>query len=153
MYIGLVLLQTLILPVASGSIALAVNHGDPISTYGTWFLFWGVGTRLLVAGLSQILRPGFTVQNILGEPNAGATQIAQELGFANLSIGVGAIAASFVPGWNIPVAIVGGLFFGLAGFRHLPKRHQNAKETVATCTDLLMFAAMAIYAVHALLIL
>lgn len=100
MYIALVLLQTVLLPIASGSIALAINHGDPITTYGVWFLFWGVGTRLLVAGLVQIFRPGFTIQNILGAPNAGATQVAQELGFANLSIGAGAIATAFFGDWE-----------------------------------------------------
>jgi hypothetical protein len=150
MYIALVLLQTVLLPLASGSIALAIHHGDPIATYGVWFLFWGVGTRLLVAGLVQIFRPGFTIQNILGAPNLGAAQVAQELGFANLSIGVGAIAAAFVGDWGIPAAVIGGLFLGLAGFRHLPKRHPNAKEAVATWTDLIVFAAMAVYVVHAI---
>ncbi len=152
MYIVLVLLQTVVLPIASGSIALAITHGDPISTFGAWFLFWAVGTRLLVAGISQVIRPGFTVHNILGETNVGAAQIAQELGFANLSIGVGAIVAAFLGDWGIPAAIIGGLFLGLAGFRHLPKRHPNAKETVATWTDLLVFAVMAVYVVQAILV-
>jgi hypothetical protein len=152
MYIFLVLLQTLVLPLASGTIQLAVAHGDPISTYGVWFLFWGVGTRLAVAGVSQIIRPSFTVQNILGAENAGAAQITQELGFANLAIGIGAIVATFVGGWGIPLALAGGLFLGLAGIRHLPKRHPNAKESVATWTDLLMLVVMAIYVVHAILI-
>jgi hypothetical protein len=150
MYIILVLLQTLILPIASGSIQLAVTHGNIIESYGIWFLFWGVGTRLVGAGVSQVIRPGFTVQNILGAPNAGAAQIAQELGFANLAIGASAIAATFVPHWSVPLAIVGGLFLGLAGFRHLPKRHPNAKEAVATWTDLLVFVAMAVFAIYSI---
>jgi hypothetical protein len=152
MYIALVLLQTLVLPLISGSISLAVGHGDPISTYGMWFLFWGVGTRLAVAGVSQVIRPGFTVENILGSSNPGAAQITQELGFANLSIGVVAIAASFVGDWGIPVAAIGGIFLGLAGFRHLPKRNPNIKEVVATWTDLLVFVAMAVYVIHAIVV-
>jgi hypothetical protein len=151
-YIILVLAQTVVLPLVSGTIELLVGGGDPVLVYGRWFLFWGVGTRLLVAGVSQIFRPGFTVQNILGEPNAGATQIAQELGFANLSIGVGAIVAAFVPGWAVPVAIIGGLFLGLAGFRHVAKKHPNVKEIVATWTDILLFLAMAAYVLVSLVV-
>jgi hypothetical protein len=149
-YIILVLLQTVVLPIVSGSIQLAVTHIDPITAYGMWFLFWGIGTRLLVAGVSQVVRPAFTAVNILGSPNPGAEQIVQELGFANLAIGIGAIVAAFLGDWGVLVAGVGGLFLGLAGFRHLPKRHPNAKETVATWTDLLLFVLMVIYVIHAL---
>jgi hypothetical protein len=150
MYVILVLAQTVVLPVVSGAIELLISGGDPTEVFGRWFLFWGVGTRLLVAGVSQILRPAFTVQNILGEPNAGAGQIAQELGFANVAIGIGAIVAAFVPGWGVPVAIVGGLFLGLAGFRHIGKLHPNLKEIVATWTDVLVFVAMAVYVIASL---
>lgn len=145
MYILLVLLQTLVLPIISGVIELVLAPSDPVLVFGRWFLFWGVGTRLLVAGASQVTRPQFTVQNILGSPNDGAAQIAQELGFANLSFGALGILGAVVPGWAIPAAIAGGLFLGLAGFRHLPKKHPNAKESVATWTDLLIFAAMAVF--------
>jgi hypothetical protein len=151
MYFILVIGQTIVLPIVSGTIELLVAGGDPVLVYGKWFLFWGVGTRLLVAGISQAIRPGFTVQNILGSPNAGADQIAQELGFANIPIGAVAIAAAFVPGWAIPVAIIGGLFLGLAGFRHVAKRHPNAKESLATWTDILIFVVMAIFVVYSLL--
>ena len=151
MYIALVLLQTLILPVISGIIELIVAPSDPVVVFGRWFLFWGVGTRLLVAGFSQVVRPQFTVQNILGSPNDGAAQIAQELGFANLSFGVLGIVGFFVAGWDVPAAIAGGLFLGLAGFRHLPKKHPNLKESVATWSDLLIFAVMAVLVVWTLL--
>jgi hypothetical protein len=149
-YVILVLAQTVVLPIVSGVVELLVSGGDPVEVFGRWFLFWGVGTRLLVAGVSQILRPAFTVQNILGEPNAGAGQITQELGFANLAIGVGAIVAAFVSGWGIPLAIVGGLFLGLAGFRHIAKRNPNLKEIVATWTDILVFVAMAVYVIDSI---
>ena len=97
-----------------------------------------MGTRLLVAGVSQVFRPQFTVQNILGAP------------FANLTFGVLGILGTFIPGWAVPAAIAGGLFLGLAGFRHLPKKHPNVKESVATWTDLLIFAVMATFVVWSL---
>ena len=150
MYIVLVLAQTLVLPLVSGTIELLVAGGDPLLVYGRWFLFWGVGTRLLVAGISQTARPGFTIQNILGAPNPGADQIAQELGLANLAFGVAGVVCAFVPGWGPGAAIAGGLYLGLAGFRHLSKRHPNAKEIVATWTDLLVFVVMVVYVVASL---
>ena len=150
MYILLVLAQTVVLPIISGIVELVIAPSDPILVFGRWFLFWGVGTRLLVAGASQVFRPQFTVQNILGAPNDGAAQIAQELGFANLTFGVLGILGTFIPGWAVPAAIAGGLFLGLAGFRHLPKKHPNVKESVATWTDLLIFAVMATFVVWSL---
>jgi hypothetical protein len=150
MYVLLVLFQTLILPVISGTIELLVAGGDPVIMYGRWFLFWGVGARLLIAGFSQAVRPGFTIQNILGASNPGANQIARELGFANISLGVGGLLGFFVPGWSIPVAIIGGLFLGIAGFAHIAKKHPNVKEIVATWTDLLIFVTMTIFVIWSL---
>lgn len=45
-----------------------------------------------------MFRPQFTVQNILGASNDGAAQIAQELGFANLTFGVLGILGTSYPG-------------------------------------------------------
>jgi hypothetical protein len=149
-YIVLVLLQTLVLPLITGTVEVATSHVDPVLAFGSAFLFWGVGTRLLVAGISQILRPEFTIQNILGEANAGASQIAQELGFANVSIGIAAVVGAIVPGWGVPVAIAGGLFLGLAGFRHVAKKNPGMKEIVATWTDILVFVAMAGYVIYSI---
>ncbi|WP_136625638.1 hypothetical protein [Mycobacterium innocens] len=82
------LLQTLILPLVSGGIQLAVAGGNPAVVFGLWWAFWGVGTRLLVAGISQLTNPGRTARGILGIEDAGAEQVVHELGYANLSIGL-----------------------------------------------------------------
>jgi len=29
---------------------------------GRWFVFWGIGVRLGLAGMRQVLQPGFTVR-------------------------------------------------------------------------------------------
>jgi hypothetical protein len=40
----------------------------------------------------------------------------------------------------IPAAIVGGLYYGLAGLGHLPQKNKNAKEYTAMVSD--WFAAV-----------
>jgi hypothetical protein len=146
-YALLVLLQTLILPVLSGSLQLAVAGGDPLVVFGVWFAFWGVGTRLLVAGISQLKNPGRTARGILGLDDPGAEQVVHELGFANLALGVAALAVPFAPAVAMAAAVPGALYLGLAGFRHVAKRGKGRDETVATWTDLLVFVAVAVGAV------
>ena len=147
-YVVVVLAQTVILPILFGCAKLAAHDGWTIvETFGRWFLFWGVGTRLALAGTVQLIKPDFTTQAILGgDSHSGAKLVTQELGFANLAMGLGAIAGTFLGG-GLAAAITGGLFMGIAGARHLGQRGQNVKERVATCTDLLVFVAMAAYAV------
>lgn len=48
--------------------------------FGIWWAFWGVGIRLLVAGISQLVNPGRTAQGILGGKDAGAELVVHELG-------------------------------------------------------------------------
>ena len=151
MYIVLVLAQTVVLPLVSGFVELALQGGDdPIHVFGRWFLFWGVGTRLLVAGLSQIVRPGFTAA-LLGIGDPDANQLVQELGYMNAIVGaVAVVAAAAVPGWQVPLAIIGGGYLGLAGLRHVAKRGVETAELVATWTDLVVAAAMAVFLIGSL---
>jgi len=142
MYILLVLLQTLVLPLVSTTIHLAVAGGDPLIVAGMWWAFWGVGTRLTVAGISQLVNPARTAKGILGIDDGGAEQVVHELGYANLCMGVIALFAPFVPGWGILGAVSGAIYLGLAGFRHVTKRGKNLDENVATWTDLLVFVAV-----------
>jgi formylmethanofuran dehydrogenase subunit B len=46
------------------------------------------------------------------------------------------VAANFV----LPVAIIGAIFYGVAGIRHAMQKHRNANENMAMITDL--FAAL-----------
>lgn len=142
MYILLVLLQTLILPLASSAIHLAVAGGNPLIVVGMWWAFWGVGTRLTVAGISQLANPARTAKGILGIDDVGAEQVVHELGYANLSMGLIALVAPFIQGWGILGAVGGAIYLGLAGFRHVTKRGKNLDENIATWTDLLVFVAV-----------
>ncbi|WP_394255247.1 hypothetical protein [Pseudoclavibacter helvolus] len=167
MYALLVILQTVVLPLVFGGVHLGVAGGNPALVFGVWFAFWGVGSRLIVAGTSQLTNPRRTTQTILGAaadandaddaddadgPTATATgsaadtatytataQVVQELGLANLSLGAVALVSSLVPGWGLVGALPGAIYLGLAGIRHLGKRGKSTNELVATWTDLLVF--------------
>ncbi|QIZ99673.1 hypothetical protein [Leifsonia sp. PS1209] len=137
-YFVLVIAQTVVLPIVSGSIELAVGGGDPVLVFGKWWVFWGVGTRLLVAGVAQVSGRGPTTA-ILGAatPTVQEKQLTRELGTANLGMGIAGLLA-LVPGWALPAGIAGGVFLLIAGLMHLPKRVKNAQEALATWTDLLV---------------
>jgi hypothetical protein len=152
MYIVLVLLQTLVLPLVSSIIHLVVAPGsDVLLVLGIWWGFWGVGTRLLVAGISQLTNPSRTSKGILGIDDENAEQIVHELGFANLSFGLVATATSLIPTQGLLGAVPGAIYLGLAGIRHLPKRGKGVEEQVATWTDLLVFVMVALGVVGMLL--
>jgi len=146
-YFVLVIAQTVVLPIVSGSIELAVNGGDPVLDFGKWWVFWGVGTRLLVSGVAQVSGRGPTTA-ILGAatPTVQEKQLTRELGTANLGMGIGGLLA-LVPGWALPAGIAGGVFLLIAGLMHLPKRGKNAQETLATWTDLLVGIVVVVLAV------
>jgi hypothetical protein len=149
-YFILVILQTVVLPIVSGIIELATVGGDPILVFGKWWVFWGVGTRLLVAGIVQASGRGPTTA-ILGaaKPSVQETQLARELGMANLCIGLAGLLA-LVPGWALPAGFAGGIYLLIAGIMHVPKRGKNAQEQLATWTDLVVGVVVVVLAVYLL---
>ena len=139
MYRLLIILLMVVLPIAGVVFDLVRTAGtiDLWSSIGNWFVFWAVGVRLFTAGVSQIFRPQFTSQSILGTRNSGADQIVQELGFANVAMGaVGLVATLWLPDWIVPAALAGAIFLGLAGFRHVAKKNKNPMEALDTYTDI-----------------
>lgn len=149
-YFIVVIAQTVALPLVSGVIELALVGGDPVLVFGKWWVFWGVGTRLLLAGVAQISGKGQTAE-ILGAttPNVQVTQLTRELGMANIGMGFAGMFA-LVPGWGLPVGLAGGVFLLIAGILHMPKRGKNAKETLATWTDLVVGIAVVVLGVYVL---
>ena len=49
--------------------------------------------------------------------------------------------------WVVPAAIVGGLYYGLAGLGHLFRPNRNFKERTALVSDLAIFVLLAVFAV------
>jgi uncharacterized membrane protein HdeD (DUF308 family) len=147
-FIG-VILQTIVLPIVSGPIELAASGGNPVDVYGRWWVFWGVGTRLLVAGIVQLVRPGITAV-ILGWEKATAAerQVARELSTANLGMGLAGLQA-LIPEWAAPGGAAGGVFLLIAGLLHLTKPNKSAAEILATWTDLLVGVVALVLVGHA----
>ncbi|MET0812564.1 MAG: hypothetical protein ABWY03_05885 [Microbacterium sp.] len=149
-YFIIVLAQTVVLPIVSAVIELAVVGGDPVLVFGKWWVFWGVGTRLFLAGIVQVSGKGQTSE-ILGStaPTVQEKQLTKELGTANAAMGFAGLFA-LVPGWALPVGLAGGVFLLVAGLMHLPKKGKNAKESLATWTDLVVGLAVVVLAVYVL---
>jgi hypothetical protein len=138
----------LILPLASIVIEMFFAPGAGlVMLIGKWFVFWAMGMRLATAGIKQILQPEFTARTIFEIEDAGAMKIVSELGIGNLAAGVISLAGLYFPGWTMPCAVYGVIFFGLAGVRHLGNRHRNRIENVATVSDLWVAAVLAVYVV------
>jgi hypothetical protein len=151
MYLVMILGLMVVIPIISVVIhaSVAGASADFFDILGQWFVFWAVGIRLFVAGLSQAFRPGFTAENILGgkSDDRSVWQIVQELGFANLGLGLIGIGSLVYPTWTVPAAVAGGLFLGLAGIRHIVKPGKGTKEWIATLTDLFVFVVLAIFVI------
>ncbi len=122
MYLAVVVLLMGALPIASIVVEYAARHGEPdlVSLTGKWFVFWSVGVRLILAGLRQVANPVFTAGTL------GALALVHE-------------------GWIVPAAIAGGLFYGLAGVKHLMRGDRNATENIATVSDLFILIVLAGY--------
>ena len=116
---------------------------------GKWFVFWPVGIRLFLAGLRQYFQPRFTAEQIFDIKSNEALPIVQELGLANLSMGLLGIISVMVPAFVLSAAIVGGLFYGLAGINHMARSGRNVNCTIAMISDLFIFFVLAAYALMA----
>lgn len=149
MYFATVILLLLIFPVASVTIE-TLRSGEAASLMfliGKWFVFWAVGVRLFIAGARQVVQPRFTAEEIFGIRDRGSFAIVREVGFANLSMGLLGICSIVRPDWIVPAAIVGGLYYGLAGAGHIFHSNKNAKENVAMISDGFIFLLLLAFVV------
>jgi hypothetical protein len=147
MYILTVVLLMVVLPIASifMEIFLFKSTSGVIALIGRWFVFWAMGVRLFSAGLRQIVNPRFTAEGILGIKAEDALHVVQELGYANLCMGVLGIITLLNNSWVMPAAISGCLFYAFAGIRHLMKKEKNFLEKVATASDLFIGLVLLVF--------
>jgi ABC-type methionine transport system permease subunit len=152
MYFASVILLLVVLPVVSilveGSLS---HHAMSVALIGKWFVFWGVGVRLLFAGVRQVVQPRFTAEEIFGIRDPGSFAIVREVGFANLSMGLLGVCTLFWVGWIVPAAVVGGLYYGLAGVGHVFAHNKNAKEYLAMVSDGFIFVVLLVFVFKSLL--
>jgi hypothetical protein len=152
MYFAVVILLLLVFPMISITVeALWSAHTLSVEfLIGKWFVFWGVGVRLFIAGARQVTQPRFTAQEIFGLGDRGVFPIVRELGFANLSMGLLGICSLVRSGWIVPAALVGGLYYGLAGAGHVFQKKRNAKENIAMVSDGFIFLVLLAFVVSSL---
>lgn len=141
-FAGVVLLM-LVLPAAS--VVAELGSAPLFDLIAKWFVFWGCGARLVMAGVMQTLRPSFTASGIFRIADPSAEAIVRELGFANLAMGTLGLATILRPDWLLPAALACGLFYGLAGLGHVLRSGRSAKEELALYTDLGAFALLGAY--------
>jgi hypothetical protein len=150
MYFISVFLLLLVFPALSVIIeALHIGGADIMALIGKWFVFWACGVRLFVAGLTQTFRPEFTAKSIFDIDAPAAHAIVREVGFGNLAMGTLGLASLAEPSWVVPAAIVGGLYYGLAGLGHFARKG-NLKEQIALWSDLAIFVLLAVFVVNRL---
>lgn len=136
MYLAIVLLTMLILPVGSMLAEHWYAGSSLILVAGKWFVFWGLGVRLGLAGIRQYVQPSFTAREIFEISGTDALPLIRELGVANFCSGVVSLLSLWRPTFILPMAIIGAIYYGVAGIRHLIDGHRNAKRTIAMVSDL-----------------
>lgn len=147
MYLASVVLLMLVFPVGSICAEHFFLHSPaPVMLLvGKWFVFWGAGVRLFLAGLRQYFQPRFTSEQIFGIKSDDALPLVRELGIANFSTGTVGILSVAKPSFVLPVAIIAAIFYGVAGIRHVAQPHKNRNENVAMISDLMVFVVFAGY--------
>jgi uncharacterized protein DUF6790 len=146
MYVPMVIALMLVVPLISIVAQIVSADHSALSAASTlvvvakWYVFWAVGIRLSLAGLRQIIQPRYTAETILGIKSAESLFFVRELGFANVSMGsIGALSL-IRPTWVPAAALLGALYYGLAGVSHCFHHNRNRLENVALVSDL--FAAL-----------
>ncbi len=152
MYFVGVILLLFIFPVASviTEVTLYRHTVNILFLAGRWFVFWAVGVRLFIAGARRVIQPRFTVEEIFGIDDRGSFAIGREVGFANLSVGLLRIRGVFRGGWIVPAALVGGLYYGLAGMGHIFQKKKTAKEYMAMISDGFVLIVLMIFVLDSL---
>ena len=144
MYFAVVALTMLVLPTGFVLTEHSLNPHVPLMMLvGKWFVFFGVGARLGLAGLRQFVQPSFTAHEIFHMRGDDGLPLVRELGVANLATGIVGLASLAAPSFVLPVAISAGLFYGIAGVRHISEPNRSRNETVALVSDLFMFVVLA----------
>ena len=149
MYRTTVLSLLFLLPILSTAIQWFMPGPEPYVLPALalkWFVFWGVGVRLLLAGFSQWLRPQNTAQ-LLGLQHEDALFPIRELGFANIALGVLGTVSVMVWSWRFPAAVAGVVFYGLVGINHVSAGKRGAGEKTAMWTDMVFALVLFVLAV------
>ncbi len=145
MQLAVILLFMLVLPITSIVLDVSANELAWIDALGKWFVFWGVGWRLVTAALRQMVQPSFTAQKIFEIDDPAAQKIVIELGVGNMAMGIPAVASLYFVEWVPALALAGFIFFGLAGVQHVRNKATTRPEIAAMVSDLALAAVLLVY--------
>ncbi len=147
MYLATVIFLMAVFPIGSiGVDHFYFHNAAPLTLLvGKWFVFWAAGVRLFAAGLRQYFQPRFTAEEIFHITSADALPLVRELGVANFATGIAGIASLAKPSFVLPVAIIAGIFYGVAGIRHVAEKGKSRNENIAMISDLFVFLVFAAY--------
>jgi hypothetical protein len=141
-------LTMFVLPI--GSIWIDSGHSDLLWLVGKWFVFWGVGVRLLLAGLRQYLQPAFTSRDIMGIESPDAFILVRELGGANVASGLVGLASIAIPTFVLPSAISSAIFCAFAAIEHIKAKDRGTNEVIAMISDIFISLVLVCFAIGAL---
>jgi predicted DNA repair protein MutK len=150
MYVFIVIALMLALPLISIVAQLiladhsALQGVSNLAVVAKWYVFWAVGVRLGLAGLRQIIQPRYTAETILGLKGPDSLFFVRELGFANSAMGSIGAASLLAPNWVTPAAMLGAIYYGLAGINHCFHKGRNQLQNVALVSDLFAASVLAI---------
>ena len=146
MYLSVIALTMFVLPIASIVIEGALNPAESlVFLAGRWFVFWGVGVRLGLAGLRQFFQPGFTAKEIFHIGGDEALPLVRELGVANVATAAVGLLSLVFPSFTLPVAISACIFYGVAGVRHVAERDRSRNENIAMVSDIFLCLVLAVF--------
>ncbi len=146
----IVALTMFVLPLGSIGVEFAAQRSELLWLVGKWFVFWGVGVRLLVAGARQYLQPAFTSRDLLGIDSPEVYLVARELGGANIAWGVLGMASLAAPSFVLPCAIGGSIFYLVAGIEHIKSKPRGRNENIAMTSDIFIAVVLAAFTLGAL---
>lgn len=115
---------------------------------GKWFIFWGVGVRLLLTGIKQVLNPKYTAEEILGIKEKESYLVIKELGFSNVCFGIGGVLSIINNHWLPIVGIIGGLYYAFAGILHIFNKKRKLNENIAMISDMGISFIILLYLVN-----
>lgn len=150
MYVIIVFALMLIFPLLSIVVQViltdraALGATAYLAIIAKWYVFWALGVRLSAAGARQIIQPRYTAETILGRGGDDSMFFVRELGFANLAIGCVGLGSLFTPSWVTPAAMLGAIFYGLAGINHAAHRARGKLQNLAMGSDLFAAVVLAI---------
>jgi hypothetical protein len=144
--IAIVALTMVLLPTASVLADSVAHPAAPlVLLIGKWFVFWGAGVRLGLAGLRQVFQPAFTANEIFHMYGKEVFPLVRELGIAHTAAAVTGLLSLVAPSFVVPVAISAGIFYGVAGIRHALEPRRSLNKSIAMVSDLWIFFVLATF--------